>query len=135
MGFSSGHSAITARFVTNWDAEQVPVAWPNAPFTPEADKPYVRFYIMDGEAFQRTIGDPAGKNLYRNPGLIIAQIHGVLNTGEGATLALADVVAGIFRNRKFSGIWSLTPKVTPVGVVDGRYQTNVTIPFQHDEVL
>jgi len=136
MGFSTQHAAIRARFAAAWNATAAPVAWPNVAFTPPVALHYVRFYIVDAESNQRTIGDPDGRNQYRSYGLIVAQIYALDGTGDNAALALADTAAAIFRNARFSGVWALTPKIITVGAVDaGRYQINVTIPFQRDEVL
>lgn len=142
MGYSEEHQAIKARLVANWDQESVPVAWPNygsnsgGSFVPPVDRPYMRFYVAPGEARQLTIGDPAGQNRYRHLGLIVMQLYVFQGQGDGEALELADTAAAIFRNQKFSGVWSLTPRINTIGETpDGRYQINVTIPYQRDEVL
>lgn len=134
MSILDAHKAITARFDAQW-ANATPVAWPNTVFVEPTDEAYVRFYILDDASYQRSIGDPDGKNRYRATGLVVVQVSIPGNQGDAEAIALADEAAAIFRNQKFGGVWTLTPSFNTVGQVNDRYQINVTIPYQQDEVL
>lgn len=134
MGTAAAHRAISQRLDNAWRGV-TPIAWPNIAFAEKPDETYVRFYIVDGQSVQQSIGDPDGKNRYRATGLVIVQVSTPGNQGDGEAQELADQAAAIFRNQKFDGVWTLTPSFITVGPVADRYQINVSIPWQQDELL
>lgn len=112
------------------------VAWPNVSFTPPNDPKsvWMRLTILGGEGTQLTIG--ASTNAHRFPGIIVVQVFAPTNKGDKDALAMADTVAGIFRNWSGTTVSCGTATVKAIGP-DGQdwYQVNVTIPFHRDELL
>jgi len=130
-GFEDERRAIESRMAANWTT--TPIRYENVPFT-ETREPYVACFIRDGEGHQISLGTVA---LRRWSGLIIIQIF--VQQDKGTTLAktYADTVAAIFDRAEFSTgnsgpIRCRIPSITEVGVTNGWFQVNVTIPFIRD---
>ena len=74
----------------------------------------------------------AGGNLYRNTGLVAAQIFVPVAIGDGLAYEIADDIAAIFRSRLVSGVRFRTPATAPAGPDGAWYQRNVNVPFTAD---
>lgn len=133
MSFAATAATIRQRF----DAEfalvraTVPVAYPNRQFTPPDNGEWVRLAIVEGDSALAGLGG-AGANLYRNNGVVVAQIFVPVAIGDGLAYEIADDIAAIFRSKLVSGVRFRTPATAPVGPDGPWYQRNVTIPFRAD---
>lgn len=134
MSYQTENNELRARFNTQW-GDRIPVAWPNASFTPPNPiSPWCRFSITEGESQRTTFG--ANTNNVRHTGIIYIQIFTPSNTGDGVALQRADEAAGIFRKWCGTNITCRDASIKVVGSTgDGWYQINVSIPFIRDELF
>ncbi len=138
MSYEAGHNEIRKRLKDNLPVSIDPnlnVNWPNVSFTPPNPPAiWMRVNIFSGEAVQLTIGSVT--NAHRFPGVIVIQIFAPLNAGDKDILAMADTVAGIFRNWCGTTVSCGTATVKAIGP-DGQgwYQVNVVIRFHRDELM
>lgn len=132
MGYAQQRQDIETRFASQW-AGATPIAYENVAFTPP-NSSWVRLSILNGGAYQSSLGNGDDNNLYREAGVISVSIFTMLNQGTGAARALADQAAAVFRGVDFgSGIKCGAPRITSVGADGKFFQTDVSIPFTRDE--
>ena len=133
MSYAGERNAIVGRFNSHWNA-RTPVAWPNWGFTVPDRGAWVRLAILNGDATQRSIGNP-GANVHRHVGVITVQVFVPIDSGTHTARDLADDAAAIFRNQRFDGIRCDVPSVREVGPDDIWFQVNMSCPFRRDELL
>jgi len=131
MSVADERTAIENRLAAGWST--TPIRYENVPFK-EPTAPYVALFILDGEGLQISLGTPA---LRRWPGLIKMQIFVQQDSGTQLAKAYADSLGALFDRAQFSSgnsgtIRCRVPSTTEVGITNGWYQLNVTIPFIRD---
>lgn len=133
MSYAAIHDTIRLRFKTLVaDAQSVLVAYPNAPFTPpDSTTTWVRMSILDGESSQIELEHNDGST-YRRVGNLVAQIFGPIELGTGALMDLADAIAAAFRRVYVSPVRFRVPSIDTIGRSEGRWQVNVTCPWESD---
>lgn len=131
MSYSDEHKQLRNRFSSI--IGNTPVDWPNDSYKPGSAM-WVRFRIIDADAFQTSIGAPT--NNHRHVGIVSIEIYAPEDIGNGAALVLADTIANGFRNWGGTSVQCRAASVKDVGP-DGHkwWQVNVTIPFKRDELL
>lgn len=136
MSFAATAATIRQRFATEFALVRasVPVAYTNRQFTPPDNAEWVRLNIIEGDSTLAGIGG-AGANLYRNSGLVAAQIFVPVAVGDGLAYEIADDIAAIFRSKLVSGVRFRTPATVPVGADGPWYQRNVNVPFSADLIV
>ena len=132
MSFEDTRKAIEVRFKTAWGTT-TPIRFENAPAI-DGINPFVALTILDGEGEQISLGTPA---LRRWVGLIVIQIFVKADTGTQQARAYATQAGAVFDRAEFSSgnsgtIRSRIPSVRAIGVRDGWYQLNVSVPFIRD---
>lgn len=130
--FADERAAIEKRLKDNWST--TPIAFDNVGFRP-TDSEYVAIFIQNATATQIELTGATPNHRYT--GLISIQIFVDANTGSQTARSYADTIAAIFRNQTFSSgssgtIICRTPNVQRVGVVEGRFQLNLTVPYYRD---
>jgi len=130
--FADERAAIEKRLKDNWTT--TPVVFDNVGFRP-TDSAYVAIFIQNASATQIELTGATPRHRYT--GLISIQIFTDANSGSNTARTYADTIAAIFRNQTFSSgnsgtIVCRSPNVQRVGVVEGRYQLNLTVPFLRD---
>ena len=133
MSYADERNAIAGRFDSLW-AARTPVAWPNVGFDVPDKGAWVRLTIINGDATQRSIGNP-GANVHRHNGVITVQVFVPIDSGIHTARDLADDAAAIFRNQRFDGIRCDVPSAREVGPDDIWFQVNMSCPFRRDELL
>jgi hypothetical protein len=132
MTFADAAKEIRERFDINFaQAKEVPVEYPNVPFTPPPSGVWARFRILWGDSFQATLGSA---KRFRTPGILEVQIFESVQKGDGCSLELGDVIKTLFRSTTVNGITWRTPSLATVGRDEQWWQTNVSCPFYFDEV-
>lgn len=133
MSFAATASTIRQRFASEFAIVRpsVPVAYPNRQFTPPDNAEWVRLSIVEGASALAALGG-AGGNLYRDSGVVVAQIFVPAAAGDGLAYGIADEIAAIFRATVVSGVRFRTPSTAPVGPDGPWYQRNVSVPFSAD---
>lgn len=121
---------IRSRFKTLADAQGWTVSWPNAPFI-EPETTWLRFATVNGNSDQVTFGR---SKRFRTTGILAITIFGSLEYGDGALLAMADLIKANFRSVIANRIRWHTPSITDGGRDGARYMINVACPFQFDDV-
>ena len=132
MSFADERQAIEARISTNWTI--TPVQYENVSFTKPNDNEYVSLVILPGAASQI---DMADSPMHRHIGVITMQVFGPADAGTNTARTQADGLAAIFRNAQFTAgssgtILCRSPEISRVGVVNGIFQLNVSVPYQRD---
>lgn len=129
-GYAKQHSALRARFISQW-GQTTPVAFPNVAFAPTGGS-WVRLVIQDATALNAEIGS-RGRNLVKHVGNVIVMIFTLKDLGDNAGLVLADKVMDIFRGWQDieSGIrFYEAPYMRTVGIEDKWHHINVFCPFE-----
>jgi hypothetical protein len=131
MSYAAQNLEIQARFKAAWGTT-TPVSYPNVSFTPPSTA-WVRLTILSGEESRLTFG--AETNNYRNVGVIVIQVFTPANQGNAAALALADQAAAVFRGWCGATVRCRSATMREIGPdAAGKYQVNISIPFQRDEL-
>jgi len=104
----------------------------NDPADPPKDGSlWCRFSVRDGESQRIT----AGVRQYRTVGVAIAQLFASLGEGTKDLREAAGAIVTAFRNVTADGIRYGVPYLNNIGNdQNGKYQLNVTCPFQEDTV-
>lgn len=119
-----------AEYITK--PEEVETAWPNIAFkTEDPTKLRIRVTIHESDSKNADVGCP-GRRRVRVRGILVAEVMGPKDVGDGAILLLCDKVVLAFENKSFSGVRFQVPELVKVGVVDSAYQINVNCPFYSD---
>ncbi len=127
---------IRAAFKTGMDSSlpAVSVAYDNAPFAiPSDGSKWVRLKVQSGPSARAALN--ASAPLYRHIGLTIVQIFVKPLRGDKEIRQIAETVSAIFRGKTIGDCQFREPKVDPIGLQNGWYQWNVSVPFYRDEIL
>lgn len=130
MTYAAERQSIEGLFQTGWGST-TPVAWDNVEYTPVSGTAWVDFRILNGSESAIVIsGDQ-----YRNVGLVNINIFTPEGVGSSSARTLADTAAGIFRGVTVDDITFRAPSIRTLGVMNGWYQTNLSIPFFRDTLM
>lgn len=121
MNYSEEKSIIESHFEANWG--HTPIVFENG--VSMEDDEWVRISILNGDAFQASLGD---NPVIRHIGIVVVSIFTKKDEGSGRALQLADLVDSIFRLATISGIVFRVPQIKKIGGVDW-YQVNVSTEF------
>lgn len=129
MSFATVTRDIEARLAANWATTVIDMN-ENADFTPPGyDTPYVKLRILNESTERKNIGNPG---LHRTMGTIAVNVFTPKNTGTRTGQGYAETIGALFRDQQFNGITCREAHVTDIGEYEGRWQTNVLIPFYWD---
>jgi hypothetical protein len=127
MSYKSTLDAITDYVDTNITQE---TRYPNDPRANPDTFPWVEVGVDWGVSNQITLG--IGQ--YRTIAVLRMVVHGELGVGAGQVTILADTIRDLFKTISIgSNIRFQTPRVEPVGRVDGEYMATVICPFHWTE--
>lgn len=107
------------------------VQFENEDFKTPPDNPWFRATILYGKSFQASMGQ---QRVFRTPGILEIQVFVPQNEGSHRRDELADIVVAGFRAATLTNARFRVPFVTPVGLSDVWFQTNVSCPFWVDDV-
>lgn len=109
--------------------------FPNEVFTPPNPPAFwARFTVKLGEEYRMDIGTGTGNATYRIPGVLIVQLFYPQNKGNGDVLLKADALASKFRNWCGATITCEATTVEEIGISEGYYQVNMSVPFRQDSI-
>lgn len=131
-GFDDCTKAVEIRLNAGWTT--TPIRYENVAFI-ETNEPYVALYVLDGEGHQISLGTVA---LRRWVGVIFVQIFVKQDTGSRLAKSYANTIGALFDRAEFSvGVSGLircrVPSIHEVGITNGWYQINVSVPFIRDK--
>ena len=108
---------------------QLRVAWPNAPFEESAaDVVWADLQVKSsGDDEQMDVG--AVVKDYRKSGRLHVNLYSQPETGEGAALALADLIAARYRTVEIAGCSFDTPTIEPGTLTGPWWRTTIRCPF------
>lgn len=134
-GFDAERQAIETRLEANFVA--IPIKYENVPF-PETEDPYCAIFVRRGAGNQISLGN--SPQLQRWTGIIVVQVFVPADTGTQAAAAYADQIAAVFNRQEFSVSGSglircRVPQTDTVGVRNGWFQMNVTVPYRRDKLV
>lgn len=93
-----------------------------------------RLTILHGQHDLASIGSP-GSQVYRYTGVFVLGLFDAFGEGTGKLELMADAAIDALRTNSTSGSLVLRPaSLTRVGRTGGRWQLNVSCPFQYDRV-
>lgn len=123
MSYEAEKSTIETYFQSNWTA--TPIVFENVK-APDGANEWVRLTIVNGDAFQASMGDnPA----FRHIGVVIVQIRTRRNIGSGRAIRLADMVDGLFRLLVLNNIRFKVPRLDRGPIDEEWFINNVSIEF------
>lgn len=130
VDYATEQQAILSHLGDHWSLTEI--GWPNTQFDHEGEE-HITAKCVRQEAFNKDINATA-KGV-RHPGMLIVDIRVPINQGDGRALALADVVAGIFRNAIVDGIHFRAPTVRDdLSTETNWYHVQVTAPYWRDTI-
>lgn len=131
MSFATAERDIEQRLIDNWPTTPIDIN-PNVDFTPPAaDIVWVKLRVEDREVNRVNIGLT---NIHRAEGAITLSLFSPLGNGTRGTLGYADALAKIYRDQQFNGITCKGALVEFYGEYEGRWRTDVSVPFYWDGV-
>lgn len=135
MSLQTERAGLEGRFQTLWAGSAysaLKVGYDGHDFKFVKGVTSVRLRIADGEAEQKSMGDP-GNNLVRHVGVLFVQI--ATPGGEGTQLSrdIEETVSGFFRNQYFSGIRCRIPYIMSRDEEAPFLISTVCVPFERDE--
>jgi hypothetical protein len=125
MSYEAERLSIETKLDDNWMT--TPIAYENVSFNPPSNSPWIRLFIINGDSGYNTL------NSFRYVGVVTIQVFTPQNGGTNTARKYADTISAIFRGKEFDGLIFRASTVKSVGISDGWYQVNVTIPFWRDE--
>lgn len=129
MSYATVERDIEQRLLDNWATTRIDVN-PNVKFTPPGEQEdYIKLRIAHAEADRVNVGSPG---CHRMSGTIIIQIFTVKGEGTRRGTGYGDTLASLFRDVTFNGITCREALVNDIGEFEGRWQTNLMIPFYWD---
>jgi hypothetical protein len=104
--FNDVRAAIEGRIATEMAASpSYPVSYPNAPFTPPNNTPWIAVSLIFGNNNYATLEAPAtGKSFNRQTGTLTIDVFTPAGVGAGANYTIAERVKDKFDRAKFSSI-------------------------------
>lgn len=133
MSSATINTELRTRYNT-W-ADKPSTEFPNELFSPPNPVAFwARFTVLLGEELRMDIGTGATGATFRIPGVLIVQLFYPQNQGNGTVLLKADSLANLFRNWCGTTITCEAATVEEIGISEGYFQVNVTIPFRQDSI-
>jgi hypothetical protein len=135
MSLETERQALEGRFKTLWAASAFSayaVGYDGHEFTFAKGTTSVRLRIADGEAEQKTMGDP-GNNLVRNVGVLFVQVATPGGRGTSLSRTIEETIIGFFRNQFFNGIRCRIPYLMSRDEEAPFLISTVCVPFERDE--
>jgi hypothetical protein len=126
MSLATARRDIEKRLADNWGT--TPIAYDNVQFSPPATS-WIRLSILDGDAIRKNVGNPG---CHRQTGVIMIQIFVTENEGTNVARQYADTLSALYRDVTFNGITCREASPMNIGLVQGWYQFNVSIPYYYD---
>lgn len=132
MTFEQIRLAVESRLAA-WDG--VPVAYDNVATQPsvqaaiDAKEPWVRLTINHGLSSIAALGSAPET---RRTGLIQCQVFTAERIGSSTAATLADSLASHLQYQRLGRVETLAASVQRVGLSDGWFQYNLTLPFRAD---
>jgi hypothetical protein len=132
--FAARFNAIRSKFNTDVTTGlSLPTQFDNDPTEPDKSALWCRFTILPANSKQKSVGAP-GANIFRTPGLAIAQLFGPLGQGDGDLLGKADDIIEAFCNTYTSGVHFGTPSIKQLGNDGSFWQVNIAMEFWIDQL-
>jgi len=129
MSFSTVQRDIEARLVANWGTTRIDIN-PNVDFpVPSEQESFIKLRVFNESTNRVNVGMPG---YHRTRGTIIIQIFTPLNSGNRTALSYGDTLGDLFRDKQFNGITCREAHVEDIGEFNGRWQTNLVVPFYWD---
>lgn len=123
MSYAAEKSTIESYFENNWT--ETPVVFDNVK-APEALSEWVRLSIVNGDAYQASMGD---NPVFRHIGVVIVQIRTRRNIGSGRALRLADQIDSLFRLLVLDNIRFKVPRLDRGPIDEEWFINNVSVDF------
>jgi len=120
--------AVDARLDDGWD--RCPILGENDQGeTPQDGSPFLIVQYPVGSSRRWSVSD----RLYRETGAIRFVIHTEIGEGKTKGAQWGDVLASLFRDRRFGGIRTQAPTPPTEGIGDGNYHvTSLSVPYTRD---
>lgn len=123
MSYATEKSTIEQFFEAAWT--HTPFYFENVHVDDNHDE-WVRLTIVNGDAFQASMGDnPA----FRFPGVLYLQIRTKKNLGSGRAVELADLADGLFKNLVLGNIRFKVPRLDRGPIDEEWFILNVSVDF------
>ena len=128
------YDAIRALIEANWT--YVPIAWPNEPFEPSGENPWVKFEIFGTVSGQQTFGtEDQVDNRWDTEGTI--WFHVMVRQGSGARQArgAAQSLVDLFRGRRLLDDMNLIFHDSSIGEGESQegnwYRVTAMVEWEH----
>lgn len=103
---------------------------------PTSDRtPFCRVTVQHGVTVQNSLSGSRELKIYRNNGILTAQLFTLVGDGLSKSDQITKVVQDAFEGQAVNGIWFRNVRVNEIGMDGDRYQTNILVDFSYDETL
>ncbi len=127
MSYSQERTDIMTYLAANWSA--TPIDAENSP-SGEPDLPFIQPVILNATA----VGLSLGYQTIEYPSVLSINIWAAQGTGTKTANTHADDLVDLFTNKNIGvNVETMAAYKTVIGEADGRYQINVTVPFERRE--
>lgn len=127
MSYEQERADIVAFLNTNWT--DTPIDWENSPGG-EPSLPFIQPTILNAAAANLSLGAQS----VRFPAILSINIWAKQGTGTTIPNRHADTLLGLLSNKDIgTNVETFAAFKTVLGEADGRYQINITVPFERRE--
>lgn len=135
MSYSNIRKAIQGHIVTNLSTGVVPIdkrAWDNVDFTiPSDGSSWIRISVQNNISNHKSCGP---NKLTRREGIVFIQVFVVKDSETDEANTIIDALVAIFETKLLAGVTFKSPNVREVGLSEGWYQINISVPFWADDI-
>ncbi len=123
MSYETARSDLVGYIAANYSTTSID--YENSP-AGEPALPFIQVTILDGAAVDLSLQFQS----IQYPGIVSINIWDKQGTGTIQSNQLADELITLFTHKTIGTVETKAPYKTVLGESNGRYQTNVTIPFE-----
>ena len=133
MSYEQARKDIQGHIATYLTAvDSTKIAWDNVKFNIPTDKSeWCRVSVQNNISNHKSFGP---NKRTRREGIIFVQVFCIENTNTLSLNQITDNVVEIFETKLLSGVKFQSPNVNEVGVSDGWFQVNISVPFYFDDI-
>lgn len=133
MSYEQNRKDIESFFVANFSGvSSDKIAWDNSEFTIPLDgSEWVRVSIQNTNSSYVSFGP---NSRIRRNGILFVQIFGPENSETVTINQIIDNVTDVFETNLLAGVVFQSPNVNELGVNEGWFQVNVSVPFYFDDI-
>lgn len=106
------------------------IAWDNVEYNPKPNENWIRVSIQNNISEQVSFGPTVR---IRRSGIVLIQIFVLKNNTTLEVNKITDALVNVFEVKNCPGVTFFSPRVNEIGISEGWFQTNISVPFYFDD--